>query len=198
MIYRQEVCASGLPLTTLNTAWALKLCKSSALYSELTCERTWLLEYKYQSIDLWIICFGLEEWAKHRLLILLMLKRVREEKTLQSCDHVWTTSRMSHCQNTQTAWSSASFCKACAVPLYKLHTHSSPGIKRFYITPLSIDSMNKVEPPPCVTLQNVWVSFWLMCNWLDEWPSRSTNPSKSCLIKRHRRPWLKTSQISFI
>lgn len=52
--------------------------------------------------------------------------------------------------------------------------------------------------PPHVLLLNLWVSLWLMCNWLDEWVSHSMNPSKYCLIKRPLRLWLKTSKISFI
>lgn len=52
--------------------------------------------------------------------------------------------------------------------------------------------------PPHVLLLNLWVRLWLMCNWLDEWVSHSTNPSKYCLIKRPLCLWLKTSKISFI
>lgn len=52
--------------------------------------------------------------------------------------------------------------------------------------------------PPHVSLRNLRVSSWLMCNWLDEWVSHSVNPSKYCLIKRPLRLWLKTSKISFI
>lgn len=52
--------------------------------------------------------------------------------------------------------------------------------------------------PPHVSLPNLRVSLWLMCNWLDEWVSHSVNPSKYCLIKRPLRLWLKTSKISFI
>lgn len=52
--------------------------------------------------------------------------------------------------------------------------------------------------PPHVSLPNLRVSSWLMCNWLDEWVSYFVNPSKHCLIKRPLRLWLKTSKISFI
>lgn len=48
--------------------------------------------------------------------------------------------------------------------------------------------------PPCVSLPNLRVSSWLMCNWLDEWLSHSVNPSKYCLIKRPRASWLKNQR----
>lgn len=116
--------------------------------------------------------------------------------TLQRCDHmeplqerliVKTLKRLGHQHPS-----------AKLIPLNKPLTQSSPGMRRFYKTLLPIHSKSKVEPSPCVTLQNLWVSSWLMCNWLDEWPSRSANPSKHRLIKRHRRPWLKPARsVSF-
>lgn len=194
MIYRQEVCWSGSQLTTSNAAWALKLCKSSTLYNELICERMQLLECKHQSIDLWCICFGVEWRGEHWLPMFLILKH--GGGALQSCDHMEPLQERLIVKTLKLLGHQHPSAKL--VPLYKLFTQSSPGMRRFYITPLPIHSKNKVEPPPCVTLQNPRVSLWFMCNWLDEWPSRSTNPSKRRLIKRHRRPWLKTSQISFI
>ena len=59
-------------------------------------------------------------------------------------------------------------------------------------------SQEQSGAPPRVSLPNLRVSSWLMCNWLDEWVPHSANPSKYCLIKHPPRLWLKSGEIGFI
>lgn len=121
MIYRQEVCWSGSRLTTSNAAWALKLCKSSTLYNELICERMQLLECKHQSIDLWYLCCLFWCGIKGRTLTSDVFNLEAWGRGFTELRSHGTTSRTSHCQNTQTAGPSASFSEARSI-VQTVHT----------------------------------------------------------------------------